>query len=37
MKIIVIGAGYAWLMAVNRLAKLNKDYQIQLINQWIKF
>jgi NADH:ubiquinone reductase (H+-translocating) len=32
-KIIVLGAGYAGLMAVNRLAKLNQNYKILLINE----
>lgn len=32
-KIIVLGAGYAGLMAVNRLAKLNLNFKILLINE----
>lgn len=32
-KIVILGAGYAGLMAANRLAKLSRNYQIQLINE----
>ncbi|PJE04832.1 MAG: NADH-quinone oxidoreductase subunit D [Leptospira sp.] len=32
-KIVILGAGYAGLMAANRLAKLSRDYQIHLINE----
>lgn len=32
-KIVILGAGYAGLMAANRLEKLSRNYQIQLINE----